>query len=179
MSWLDFHKKKRRSAKKPILIFGEGLGEEMFLKHLRSLYAYNSNVYVTVRKGKGGAPVDVVISASRVLGDFDKKFVLLDNDKPRLEMEKARKKAQGLEIYLLENNPCLEALLLSILHDKRCFDNEKSSWCKREFEIKYIPKKKRSEIDRYKKIFPKAILDRKRKSLTILNQLISLIERGY
>jgi len=39
MSRTNPFKKKRRAAKTTMLVYGEGQAEEMFLKHLRSLYA--------------------------------------------------------------------------------------------------------------------------------------------
>ena len=54
MSRSDPDKKKRRAASQTLLMYGEGLGEEVFLKYLRGLYARDSGVAVTIRNGKGG-----------------------------------------------------------------------------------------------------------------------------
>lgn len=81
MSRTNPFKKKRRVANRTLLVFGEGMCEEMFLKHIKSLYSYSANIAVTVRKGKGGTAVDLVIDSDKIPGDFDKKVVVLDNDK--------------------------------------------------------------------------------------------------
>ena len=61
-------------------MFGEGLGEEIFLKHLRGLYAKDSGVSVMIRKGKGGTPRNIVIGAANEIGSFDRRVAILDND---------------------------------------------------------------------------------------------------
>lgn len=179
MSRTNPYKLKRRSAQKTLLIYGEGLSEEMFIKHLRSIYAYNSNVAVTIRKGKGGTADRIVIYAGNTPGDFERKVVLLDNDKGAKEMAAARAEAKKRGIELIENCPCLEATLLSILNKGASYKDKSSSWCKGQFESNYIEKKKRSEPSEYVKIFPKALLEIHRKKVIILGRIIAILEGGF
>jgi hypothetical protein len=174
MSRTNPFKKKRRQASKTLLVFGEGFGEEMFLKYLKSLYSYKSNVAITVKKGKGGDAQNIVIDADRTPGAFDRKIVILDNDKAKAEMAKARQEAKNRGIELIENTPCLESLLVSILDKKPASKN--SAWCKGEFESKYIEKKKRGESSEYIKLFPKKLLDGQRPKIHELDKLISIME---
>ncbi|HEY4503743.1 MAG TPA: RloB domain-containing protein [Candidatus Paceibacterota bacterium] len=141
MSRTNPFKKKRRAASRTLLVFGEGMCEEMFLKHIKSLYSYIANIAVTVRKGKGGTAFDVVIDSDKIPGDFDKKVVVLDNDKSTEEMQQARKEANNRGIILIENTPCIEALLLSILESGTEFSSKTSAWCKKEFELMALPPK--------------------------------------
>ncbi len=85
-------KSKKRKENKTILFYGEGLTEEVFLKYLRSLYAYNTGVKVTVRNNRGGDPVSMVANASNEPGFFSRKIVVLDNDKK--EIKQARIEAE-------------------------------------------------------------------------------------
>lgn len=176
MSRTDPYKKKRRSTKSTLLMFGEGLYEEIFLKHLKSIYSRNSGVSIIIRNGKGGNAIDIVINAGREPGDFDQRIVVLDNDKDQNEMELARAKAKQKGIELLENSPCLEAMLLSVLKNGVSFSVKQSDWYKNEFESNYLDKQKRTDIQEYEKIFPKHLLDERRKQITELNKLISLME---
>lgn len=178
MSRTNPYKLKRRAAQKTLLIYGEGLSEEMFIKHLRSIYAYNSNVAVTVRKGKGGTADRIVIDAGNA-GDYDRKVVLLDNDKGAKEMAAARAEAKKRGIELIENCPCLEATLLSILNKGASYKDKPSSWCKGQFESNYIEKKKRSEPSEYVKIFPKTLLETHRKKVVILGRIIAVLEGNF
>lgn len=174
MSRTNPYKKKRRQASKTLMIFGEGFGEEMFLKHLKGLYSYKSNVAITIKKGKDGDAQNIVIDADRTPGAYDRKIVILDNDKSTTEMAKARQEAKNRNIELIENTPCLEHLLISILDKKP--NNKNSDWCKKEFESKYIDKKKRGEPNEYIKLFPKKLLDIQRSKISELNKLISVME---
>ena len=171
MSRTNPYKKKRRRASRTLLVFGEGFGEEMFLKHLKSIYlCRDSGISIKICKGRGGTPHDIIIDAYRTPGAFDRKIVILDNDRTKTEITKARQEARRRNIELIENIPCLEFLLVSILDEK---PSEKSSgWCKGEFESKYLNKKKRGEPNEYKKLFPKELLDAKRSKITELNNMI-------
>ncbi len=174
MSRTNPYKKKRRQASKALLVFGEGYGEEIFLKHLKSLYSYNSNVAITIKKGKGGDARSIIIDADRVPGAFDRKIVILDNDKTKTEMIEARQEAKKRGIELIESTPCLESLFISIIDKKP--NGKNSNWCKNEFESKYLGKKKRIEPNEYIKLFPKKLLDSKRSAVSDLNKLISIME---
>jgi hypothetical protein len=178
MSRTNPYKKKRRSASRTLLMYGEGLGEEMFLKYLRGLYSRDSGVAVTIRNGKGGTATNIITNAVNEPGGFDRRIVILDNDKSDKEMNQARTEAKRQGIELLENSPCLEATLLSILRPGQSFSNKNSAWCKNEFESNYLDKKKRTELDEYAKYFSKATLDAQRANVTELNNLIYLMEKS-
>lgn len=177
MSRTNPYKKKRRSASRTLLMYGEGLGEEMFLKHLRGLYSRDSGVAITIRNGKGGTATNIITNAVNEPGAFDRRIVILDNDKTEQEMNQARAEARRQGIELLENAPCLEATLLAILRPGQNFSGLASARCKSEFESNYLDKKKRTEIAEYGKIFPKATLDAQRTNVPALNTIIGLMER--
>lgn len=174
MSRTNPFKRKRRQANKTLLILGEGMGEEMFLKHLKKLYCCNTNVAIKIIKGKGGDAQNIIIDADKIPGDFDKKIVILDNDKPKHEMASARKEAKSKNIELIENTPCLEFLLLSILDAKA--DKTNSSNCKKQFENNFINKTKRAEPHEYGKLFTKKLLEEKRKSIDALDKILTIME---
>lgn len=168
MSRTNPYKKKRRAASQTLLIYGEGLGEKTFLKYLHGLYAWDSGVVVTIRNGKGGNALNIIIDASNAPGGFDKRVVVLDNDKGDEEMQRARQEATKRNIELVENTPCLEAILLAILNDGENYSGRQSSWCKSKFESKYLDKKKRTELNEYGKYFPKSLLDKQKTKITEL-----------
>lgn len=176
MSRTDPFKKKRRAASQTLLVLGEGLAEEIFLKYLRSLYGRDSGVFVKIRNGKGGSAIDIVNAAVNELGAFNRRVVILDNDKGQREMSFARINAKQKGIELLENTPCLEAVFLAILIDSQSLNGKNSAWCKSKFESDYLPKKKRTEIEEYRKVFPKTLLDAKRVNVPELDRFIALME---
>ncbi len=177
MSRTNPTKKKRRSASRTLLMYGEGFGEEMFLKYLRGLYSRDSGVAVTIRNGKGGTAANIIISAVNEPGAFDRRIVILDNDKSEREMKQARTEARKRRVELLENSPCLEATLLAILRPGKTFSNKTSEWCKSEFESNYLDKRARTELGGYAKIFPKKLLETRRVTVSELNAIISLMKR--
>lgn len=177
MSRTNPYKKKRRAASQTLLMYGEGLGEEMFLRYLKGLYARDSGVAVTIRNGKGGNAVNIVIDASNAPGGFDKRVVVLDNDKGDIEMKQARLEATSRGIELIENTPCLEAVLLAVLNDGKNYSDKQSAWCKQQFQSDYLDKKKRTELNEYGKIFPKILLDKQRVRVRELGMLISTMEK--
>jgi hypothetical protein len=150
------------------------MNEEVFLKHLRKLYCYDTNVAVTIKKGRGGDAKNIVLDAYKVPGEFNRKVVILDNDKPKNETKKARQLARDKEIELLENTPCLEHLLLLILDSKEISANSKR--CKKIFEEKYIEKTQRKEMYEYDKYFSKKLLDKKRENIKVLDDIIKIME---
>ncbi|MCF7795403.1 RloB domain-containing protein [Patescibacteria group bacterium] len=174
MSRTNPYKKKKRQANKTLLVFGEGMNEEVFLKHIRKLYCYNTNVAITIKKGRGGDAKNIVLDAYKVPGEFNRIVVILDNDKPKNEIKKARQFTRDKEIELLENTPCLEHLLLMILDSEEISANSKK--CKRIFEEKYIEKTKRKERYEYDKYFSKELLEKKREIIKILDYIIKIME---
>ena len=173
MSRTNPYKLKRRQANKTLLIFGEGFSEEIFLKYLKSIYSFNKNVAITIKRGKGGMPYNVVLDANKIPGAFDRRIVIIDNDKPKTEIQKARSITKEKNIELIENTPCLESLFITILDKKY---NQNSNWFKHEFESKYLDRKKRDELDEYTKLFPKKLLEKKKADIIELKKLISIME---
>ena len=176
MSRTNPYKKKVRAASRTLLMYSEGLEDEVFLKYLRSIYSQNSGVSVKIRNGKGGDPASVVVNASNEPGDYDHRVVVLDNDVSEESMTSARQEAKKRNIELVENTPCLEAVLLTILNKGKSYADKKSAECKKEFESTYLDSKERTDTREYEKVFPKNILDDRRGEVAILNRLLILME---
>jgi hypothetical protein len=176
MSRSNPYKRKHRKANKTALIYGEGLNEEIFLKYLKSLYAHNSGIFIKIRRGKGGDPISLVVDTIKEPGDFGLRVLVLDNDRGKNIMSKALLKAEKAGIKVVQNTPCLEATLLSILKPSQNFMEKTSPWCKRKFENDYITGNNRADLLEYRRIFPEKMLEAQRASIPCLNTLISYIE---
>jgi hypothetical protein len=175
MSHRKFSRFKKRFSKKAKLIYCEGFHEEIFLKFLSEIYR-SSKASIRIRSGKGGSADQIVQDAVNAFGDFRKKIVILDIDKPKREIERARKIAKDNSIKLIENFPCLEGVFLSVLIENKEFINQTSEWCKKHFHANYVSEGDRDDTKKYLKIFPKKLLDIKRKTVKALNMLISAVE---
>lgn len=169
------HTQKKKKQKRTVLFFGEGADENAFLKYIRRLYAHNASVKITIRDGNGGSADMVVKKASNFTGDFDHRIAMIDNDKPQKEMTAARKMAKESNIDLIECEPCLEGLLLTII-EQRSVSSKTSKQCKREFEKKHICENKRCDVDEYARVFPKDVLDDARKRIPELDRIIRFME---
>lgn len=176
MSRSNPYKKKRRAAEKSILLFGEGLTEEQFLKFLRNLYSPGKNINVKIQKGTGGSSEKVVTQASRVPGGYSRRIAVIDNDRGRKEMDRAVISARRFQIEILTSTPCLEGLILSIINDGKNYLACKSSLCKAEFESYFKDKRNPIESEDFKKILKKSLLDKIRKRITELDKLLLILE---
>jgi len=175
MSRTNPYKQKRRQAKQSFLVYVEGLHEENFLKHLRALYTRESGKNIKIVRGSGGSTDTLITRAIREIGDYDKRVIIFDNDKPRVEMDLARKNAKSKNITVIENTPCLEALLLTILNPGTEYSRKSSSWCKKTFQQDYIDYRSRLNNQTYLEIFPKKLLDFRRVTVPVLDKILSLI----
>jgi len=175
MSRTNPNKKKRRSANKTALIYTEGEDEDNFLKYLRSIYSFDRNISVKIIRGRGGSADRLVIQAYKIQGSYDRKIVVLDNDKEHREMQKARLEAKNKNIELFEHTPCLEALLLSILNEGKNFSKKTSKWCKNTYKSYNTNNKDKKHTAFYVKHFPKKVLNRLRSKLKELDRLVCLM----
>lgn len=179
MAHSEPYKRKKRAVLRTLLISGEGKNEEIFIKYLCALYARNSGVKITVQNGRGGSADYVVLDATKERATYDKRVVIIDNDKGIEEMSLARELAKKHNIGLLEHTPCLEAILLSVLYEKMLPQKKGSQWCKSKFETDYIAVNKRNEKSAYERVFPKSLLDTARTRVKELDLLISLVEGNW
>lgn len=71
-----------REQKRTALMVGEGLGDEAFLRHLKSLYFNRGDMRITIKnaKGKGGAHVLDFTHRQCQVADYDLRLALLDTD---------------------------------------------------------------------------------------------------
>jgi hypothetical protein len=100
---------KHRSAKKTILLVGEGTTEKAFLQHIKELYVGRyADVSVAIEHADGGSPDYIVHRAICLFNSrtYDECFVLIDGDK----LLKTKKS----QILVLNSTPCIEGLFLAI-----------------------------------------------------------------
>lgn len=165
--------KHKRLEKTTIFACAEGETEEAFLKYLKFIYCRNNNSYVKVKTIKR---IDKIIRC-KITGAYDCTFYLRDND-VSLSQE-SKRKAKKNKIEIIEIQQCIEKLLLLILNPKfKCKSSNTinvSDLCKKEFEKRYLDKKKKLIPENYKKIFPKKLLEKRRKKIPILDEIISIM----
>lgn len=153
----------------------EGAHDTAFLEILKDYYLNNS-LRVEIRKGHGKDQSAIVQEAINRIGDYDRRIVVMDQDKSQAEMAKADDLASKNHIAVIRNYPCIEGVLIKILEPNKSINGMSPHELKAYFEKNYIPRTKRTNKDIYKSKFPKALLDEARKRVPELNNLIELFE---
>lgn len=159
-----------REVRRTLLIVGEGLAEEAFLRHLKALYVERGSKVVTIKnaKGKGGRHVLSYALGQRKAADYDQIAALLDTDKDWDDAQRARARREGVEV--VEATPCLEALLLAVA---RRPVPPSTAECKREAERLFGRPAHDEQI--YPRHLPREVLDVARPLVPALAQLFRLL----
>lgn len=164
----------RRQIKPSILVYTEGLSEANFLKHLRQIYNKEYTPNIKIITGHGGSVTNIVSNASHAPGEYTRRFVIVDTDKPHDEIAQAEQRARESSITILANHPCLEAVLLSILQPGPNYKEKSSTWCKRTFQEKYINYRSHPDKYAYLRTFPLALLERAKSRVPELENMVAL-----
>lgn len=160
-----------RAQRRTVLVVGEGLAEQVFLGHLRALYVARGSKSVTVKnaKGKGGAHVlDYTLRQARQAA-YDELAALLDTDTQWGERE--RTQARQKKVRVFEATPCLEALLLQIVHPAAPVGD--ATALKRQFEQRLGTAAHDARV--YERHFSRAVLDAAGQRLPVLAALIDFL----
>ena len=104
--------RRKRQKKITVLIVGEGKSDAVFLNHMKPLYAHSS-FSVKIVAANGGSPDSVV---QRVVneGDYDRKFILIDEDIKVPQQCSKRCKSKNIKIIICSPQ-CLEGMILELL----------------------------------------------------------------
>jgi len=108
--------KHSRVQKKTLLIVGEGLDEEAFLRYLKSkLVNRDAGLMVTIKnaKGKGAKHMIEWTIRQASIADYDNVAALFDTDTDWTQVVEALAKKK--KVILLKSEPCFEAMLLRLL----------------------------------------------------------------
>lgn len=156
-----------RQVRRTALLVGEGLAEEVFLKHLKAIYVERGVKTVTVKnaKGKGGKQVLDYTVAQRKIADYDQEAALLDTDTDWDDAQRAHARRNRVAIF--EADPCLEALLLRVAgHQPPGITAE----CKQAFAQRFGAAAHDERV--YKQHFSRQVLEAARANVSVLDQLL-------
>ena len=166
-------KRPIKRTKKTILLVGEGSTEKAFLRYVKELYiTRDMDISVNVECGSGGSPRSVVEKAIRLCGGrgYDKCFVLIDSDVPfKADKKLLLRMKRRPKIEILNATPCIEGLFLAILGHT---ESTSSDDCKSTFESQYIASDRKTDKRSYALLFPKEMLEEKRKTINELDIIL-------
>lgn len=169
---------------KSILLFGEGKTEAFFLSHLRQLYG-GPNTAIKVEHGRGGSARTVVQGAIKIarLADYSGIVILLDSDRDDEPLPESWRKEHCLDIK--RSKPCIEAFFLEILGNPKLSKLQNgaraSERCKSHFHATCLQTNQNGQVmgrlkNCFQKQFSKEVLDEARTRISILDEIIRVIE---
>ena len=167
-----------KRQKHTIFIYCEGKTDKLFAQHLKKLYINRGTKKINLKEGTGG---DFFTFITEILKNPDsigcnEKYILLDtNGKKSEELKESESKSEEHDISLIWQKPCLEGVFLRILEPKTSLTNKTSKQCKDIFYKKYI-KHPPLTTAKLENLFPKDKLNKKRKDIPELDQLITIME---
>lgn len=159
-----------RQVRRTALLVGEGLAEEVFLKHLKAIYVERGVKTVTVKnaKGKGGKQVLDYTIAQRKVADYDQQAALLDTDTDWDDEQRAHARRHRVTVF--EADPCLEAMLLRIAGYQ---PPGTTGECKQAFQRRFGAAAHDERV--YEQYFGRQVLDAARARVPVLQQLIEYL----
>ncbi|MGC4365831.1 hypothetical protein [Hydrogenophaga sp. R2] len=160
-----------RAQRKTALLVGEGLAEQAFLNHIKSIYVVRGSKQVSVKtaKGKGGAHVLEHTHRQSLQAAYDQVGALLDTDTDWGDLQRQRARRLGIEIF--EATPCLEALLL---HTAGLPPPATTPHCKRQFHQRFGCEAHAAEL--FGQHFSRPLLDSARLRVGTLERLIRFLQ---
>lgn len=156
-----------RQVRRTALLVGEGLAEELFLKHLKAIYVERGAKTVTVKnaKGKGGKQVLEYTISQRKIADYDQEAALLDTDTDWDDAQRAH--ARRNRVIVFEADPCLEAMLLRVAGHQ---PPGTTAECKQAFQRCFGAAAHEERV--YEQHFGRHVLEAARARVPVLDQLL-------
>jgi hypothetical protein len=154
-------------------MIGEGDTESAFLEYLRALYCgRNAQAAVTIRNAHGKAQTQLLDFARHLTSNitYDRCMILLGAGVPWTVQSKERARQGKFDLVDLE--PCIEGLLLSILGDPV---PSYPPACRTAIG-KSLPSVKLTEKGAYTFHFGKGLLEEVRGAIPTLNKLLEALE---
>lgn len=176
---------RQRTVRKPLILFGEGPTEGLFLERIKQLYSKRlADKIVTVGSGSGGSSGSVLLELKKkhlVTGNGETPaLVLIDADngldqEARDILKEYTNKNGECRITVVYSEPqCLEGLLLDLLDDLPPKSRQTSDNLKKYFQDNYLGsrdhvrknfKMKRADL------FPQQLLDQKITSHPVMKEV--------
>ena len=164
----------KRQVRHTVIIYCEGKTDKLFLQYLKKLYVDRGIKKITIKEKRGASRLSSNMEKIAQITGHDKKCILLDiNNKKPQKIKELGEESTRNDIQLIWQEPCLEGVFLKIL-DKTLL-KETSQKCKNIFYKKHTNQTALTTV-LLEKLFTKTILNKKRKEIPELNQLIKIME---
>lgn len=111
---------KRHVVKTALLIVGEGLDDQAFIRHMNSEFREEgTEIRAKIFSDSGGSPKSVISNTTRKYknNEYDLRYIVLDSDLPIEAKSQQLAEKHGYTI-ILWNPQCLEGTLLDVLGER-------------------------------------------------------------
>lgn len=168
--------KRKRITRTPLILFGEGPTEELFLGHLKQLYSKQlADKSIQLGNGGGGSPGSILLTLEKkylsVGATLTPALVLMDAD---LGLDKESKvwldKYPNVEV-VFSKPECLEGLLLDLLDDLPTVGQQSSERLKKRFQNEHLGTREHVQKNFKLKrgaLFSKELLESKQSEIPVI-----------
>ncbi len=168
----------RRRVLNPVLVYCEGIHDQVFVRRLHQLYKpSDSQYYFDIKRGDGGSPRSLVVKAHNRSGLYGSRLVVCDSDRGLTELKDADEAASKSGVRIIALQPCLEATILVVLEPGLKCTGWSTEQYKRHLHQKYIDESKRSNLRSYGAI-ERGLVDNARVNDEQLDELVGLFEKS-
>lgn len=175
--------KRHRQLRTPLILFGEGPTDELFLGLFKKYYAAElADKAITLGNGGGGSPGRILLALKKRILDMGNSsapaLALIDEDKGLDDAAKWVLKEYP-NIQLVFSRPqCIDGLMLTLLDDLPPSQQRNSGMLKQRFQDRYLGSR-RKVIFHFKnsrtELFPKERLESQKQSNPVLAEIFQFL----
>lgn len=173
----------KRTVREPLILFGEGQTEGLFLGLFKQLYSRKlSDKQIIADNGNGGSAGSVLLELKKKrldTGDSSTPaLVLIDEDKGLDDTANAVLKSHPNIEVVFSRPQCLEGMLLDLLNDLPSAGEHQSEALKKLFQDQYLGSRDqvRKQFKKKRKaLFPKALLESKQSAIPEIQRIYQFL----
>ena len=175
--------KRTRTTRTPLILFGEGPTEELFLGHIKQLYSQQlADKSVQLGNGCGGSPGSILLALEKkylsVGAAATPALVLMDSDKGLDKDAKAWLDKYPNVQVVFSKPECLEGLLLDLLDDLPPVGQQSSERLKKRFQDEHLGTREQVQKNFKLKrgaLFSKALLESKQSEIPAIQAIYQFL----
>lgn len=176
--------RRQRTLRTPLILFGEGPTEELFLGLIKNHYAAElADKAITLGNGEGGSPGSILLALKKrilnVGAPSTPALALIDADKGLDDAAKEILKEHP-NIHVVFSHPeCVEGLMLDLLGDLPPPHQQTADLLKQRFQDKHLgARRKVIFLFKHKRaeLFPRALFESQKTSNPVLSDVFRFLD---
>lgn len=176
--------RRQRTLRKPLILFGEGPTEELFLGLIKSHYASElAGKAITLGNGEGGSPGSILLALKKQIlnvgAPSTPALALIDADKGLDDAAKEILKEHPNIQVVFSRPECVEGLMLALLGDLPPPHQQTAEQLKHRFQDRHL-EARRKVIFLFKhkraELFPRELFESQKKSNPVLLDVFRFLD---